>query len=570
MRKFKPLLLSLCVAILLSACAFETSLMTTTETTTEPTTTTAMTFQVDFNSTGGSAVETIRLEPGSRIPAPVEPTLEGHRFLGWFLDESMAQRWNFDEDPVTMDVVLFAGWEILQFTITFRNEQGGLIKSVQQYYGTAVEAPSIDERFAYVFAGWSLDAAQEELVEIETMPAEDLSVYVRWHEDALGLPIMTITLDADISDVGREDYVDALISIGNTDSDFSIDKAQASFRGRGNGSWWNYDKKGYRIKFDDKVALFGEAESKHWVLVPGGHDFSLMRSNTAYTITNEVLDGIEYTTSVHLVEVYVNGIYHGVYSLFEQVRVEEGRIAIESEYGEVDTGYLLELDAYAEGIEGIDYFWVQGIRYAFTVKSPNPDDYGGEVTELRFRSQVAYMQSYVQALVDAIFQGDFSTVSRLADVDSMVDMYIIHELFKNTDTGYSSFFLYKKPNDKMFFGPAWDFDFTAGISRGDGSYEGLYVADTIRWSSDFTSSEIFIALMEQAVFVDLVKARYLEIHSEIGNVIERVFQEAEAYQASFARDAERWPWLWNWEADQAYVKDWLLLRNDWLYAWASD
>ena len=582
----KLIWMSLCLGFvsLLSACAFETTASTTTEPTTttsstEPTTmtattvttaTTARTFQVIFDSTGGSAVDTIRLEPGARIPAPVEPTLAGHRFLGWFLDGSMTLPWNFDVDSVTSDTLLLAGWEILKYTIDFRNEHGGLIKSVRQYYGTKVEAPSIDERFAYVFAGWSLDADKDELVAIATMPAEDLSLYVRWHEDPLGLPIMTITLDANIWDVGREEYVDALISIGNTDSAFSVDKAQASFRGRGNGSWWNYDKKGYRIKFDEKISLFGEDASKHWVLVPGGHDFSLMRSNAAYTITNEVLDGIEYTTSVHLVEVFVNGVYHGVYSLFEQVRVEEGRIDIPSEYGELDTGYLLELDAYAEGVEGIDYFWVRGIRYAFSVKSPDPDEYGGEVTEQRFRSQVAYMQDYVQALVDAIFRGDFEVVSHLADVDSMVDMYIIHELFKNTDTGYSSFFLYKKPSDKMFFGPAWDFDFTAGISRGEGTHEGLYVADTIRWSSDYTSSEIFIALMGQDVFVDLVKARYREVHTEIGYVIERVFSEAEAYHASFARDAQRWPWLWNWEADQAYVRDWLILRNDWLYAWASD
>ncbi|MCX5775004.1 MAG: CotH kinase family protein, partial [Firmicutes bacterium] len=330
-----------------------------------------------------------------------------------------------------------------------------------------------------------------------------------------------------------------------------------------------YEQKSYRIKFDSKTALFGEPLSKHWVIVPGANDFSSTRNNAAFTITANVLSNIEYTSSVHIVEVYINGNYHGVYSVLEQVRVADDRVNIASDYGVLDTGYLVEYDAYAEGTQGIYNFAINGLKYKFSMKSPDPDEYAASVTETVYRSQVTYIQNYMQQLTTAILRRNYSTILSLVDINSVVDMYIIHELFKNTDTGWSSCVMYKKPGDKVFFGPIWDFDFSAGISRGDSSTSGLYVSDTVRNYSDFTSSEMYISLMRIASFVSLVKARYIAIHNQITQQINAVFDEAARYTESYARDATQWTWHYNWESDQIYVKDWLLTRNDWMYSWAG-
>jgi len=91
----------------------------------------------------------------------------------------------------------------------------------------------------------------------------------------------------------------------------------------------------------------------------------MMRHNIAYQLVNDNLTNIDYTTSVHIVELYINGEYRGVYSLFEHKRAEKGRVEIDSEFGVLDSGFFLEYDAYApeEGIEGIDYFRVKGLKY---------------------------------------------------------------------------------------------------------------------------------------------------------------------------------------------------------------
>lgn len=523
---------------------------------------------VQFESNGGTPIASIELVGETPLNPPDNPMKEGYSFEGWFLSSELSELFDFNVVPEN-DITLYAGWKINQYTVTFLDEFDNYIYEVTSEFDSIINPPSVVPAFGYVLAGWENIADPNEVYLLSTMPAKNLQVRPKFKEEIFELPIFTIEIDRDIYEVYQEEYASATVSLINPNGELEIDHASGGIRGRGNGSW-SYDKKSYRLKFDDEISLLGGAASRHWLLVPGGHDFSSLRSPAAYTIVNEVLEGIEYTTSVHFVEVYFNGNYHGVYGLFEHVRVGEGRVDIDSDYGVIDTGYLLEYDAYAYGIEDIDYFYIQGLKYPFALKSPDPSEYFEEISEEDYRKQVKYIKSYMQTLVTAILNKDYVTVLRLGDIDSIVDMYIIHELFKNTDTGWSSFYMYKKPGGKVFFGPAWDFDFTAGISRDDSSTEGLYVGDTVRYHSDFTSSEIYLSLMTQPLFVNTVKKRFLEIHDAIESKINVFFQESSRYDESFQRDGERWYWLSYWDYDQRALKEWLLERNDWLENWAKN
>ncbi|MBQ9721474.1 MAG: InlB B-repeat-containing protein [Oscillospiraceae bacterium] len=74
---------------------------------------------VTFDSDGGSAVAAQTVETGGKAAKPADPTLEGYRFLGWFVNPTQQTlfaedytRYNtFDFDqPVTDDVTLKAVW----------------------------------------------------------------------------------------------------------------------------------------------------------------------------------------------------------------------------------------------------------------------------------------------------------------------------------------------------------------------------------------------------------------------------------------------------------------------------
>lgn len=58
----------------------------------------------------GEDPTTVTVDKGSAVARPTDPVLTGWRFTGWFSDTAYTKEWNFD-DPVTSDLVLYAGWE---------------------------------------------------------------------------------------------------------------------------------------------------------------------------------------------------------------------------------------------------------------------------------------------------------------------------------------------------------------------------------------------------------------------------------------------------------------------------
>lgn len=68
-------------------------------------------YSVIFNSNGGTEVETLNdIKKDSLISKPIDPTLEGYTFKGWFKDEALTREWNFEQDIVNENIELFASW----------------------------------------------------------------------------------------------------------------------------------------------------------------------------------------------------------------------------------------------------------------------------------------------------------------------------------------------------------------------------------------------------------------------------------------------------------------------------
>jgi hypothetical protein len=82
----------------------------------------------------------------------------------------------------------------------------------------------------------------------------------------------------------------------------------------------------------------------------------------------------------------------------------------------------------------------------------------------------------------------------------VVDYYLINELSKNADGATSSFFMAKKRDGKLHFGPVWDFD----LAFGNAGYDGL--AATSGWR--LRPSPWFARLFEDPAFARKVKDRW--------------------------------------------------------------
>ena len=82
---------------------------------------------------------------------------EGHTFAGWYDNE------NFTGNPITEiepaatgDKILYAKWEANQYTVTFKDWNGNVLKTEQVTYGTAATAPADPTREGHTFVGWDV------------------------------------------------------------------------------------------------------------------------------------------------------------------------------------------------------------------------------------------------------------------------------------------------------------------------------------------------------------------------------------------------------------------------------
>ena len=107
-------------------------------------------YTVTFQSEGGSEVAS-QIRANTPAARPADPTKEGYTFIGWYNGES---EWNF-ETPVTADLPLTAKWQINRYTITFDTAGGSEVAPITQDYGTTITAPANPAKTGYTFAGWN-------------------------------------------------------------------------------------------------------------------------------------------------------------------------------------------------------------------------------------------------------------------------------------------------------------------------------------------------------------------------------------------------------------------------------
>ena len=113
---------------------------------------------------------------GATLPTADDMTYTGHTFKGWYDNE------NLTGSPVTAiggtgtgNKEYWAKWEINQYTITVKPENGKADITITQDYGTVITAPADPTREGYTFMGWDREIPT-------TMPAENITLKARWKD----------------------------------------------------------------------------------------------------------------------------------------------------------------------------------------------------------------------------------------------------------------------------------------------------------------------------------------------------------------------------------------------------
>lgn len=119
-------------------------------------------YSVTFDLQGhGSAIDEQDIASGSKATKPDDPSATGYDFGGWFKEAGCSNEWDFDEETVTANTILYAKWTGKDYDVILDANGGSSDQTVTARYGSgmpsilkaggAIVAPT---RAGYIFQGY--------------------------------------------------------------------------------------------------------------------------------------------------------------------------------------------------------------------------------------------------------------------------------------------------------------------------------------------------------------------------------------------------------------------------------
>ena len=441
-------------------------------------------------------------------------------------------------------------------------EAGKVEGSAVQTAGSASAEVKAVPELGYKFVKWS-DGVTEAVRSGDTAEGVYTAIF---DYDVLDMPIVVINTDDGDAITSKTEYENAKFSILGCEKKYMLEEAVTEIRGRGNNSW-GYPKKSYKFKLGEKQNLFGLANGKEriWVLLANQCDQSLQRNHVSYEFAR-YFDAVEWQPNSLSVEVYLNGVYDGVYLLAEEIKVSADRVNVDDRnINEVDTGYLVELSNYASG----DVIHAAGRSYMIH------NDLSSDSSVMR--EQKKFIEDYIDECYEALSGGSMEECAELIDLGSLTAVYLVEEMVKNLDSQWDSFYMHKDAGGKLVFGPVWDFDLSLGnANEGAEEYTDIFVGNG-RGSGGGFGTWFAVALTHEW-FREMVAEKWSEIYGSVSLMPKFILDEGQLGFRSYERNFERWQIfgtsqnrethyitrLKNYKEHYEYLAEWLTNRLEWL------
>ncbi len=369
-----------------------------------------------------------------------------------------------------------------------------------------------------------------------------------------GLPVVYVDTKNGWAVISKTTFVPGTIRIQGEGVYEGLEEVNCEIRGRGNTTW-EWPKKPYLVKLEEKQKVFGMHKHKRWVLLANFMDRTLMRNLVSMKVAS--MTNLDWTPGCVPVELVLNGQHKGSYLLIEQVRVDNHRVNVtemtkDDNAGEAVTGgYLLELDFHYDNEvqwgdpHGGCVQWGRNGGIPFGVKYPDSEDITPQ--------QLAYIKKYVSDTAEAIYGDDFADpekgYAKYIDVDSFIDYWIVFEVMGNHELGNpGSVFMHKDRGGKLVAGPCWDFDWgVLSYNTSPQARTGLVNGEAI-W---------YARLFQDPAFKAKVKARFQELLPELKKIPDYMDEceklLTESAKLNFA--------MWN-PADDASMNGWQIINGD--------
>ena len=152
-------------------------------TVTQPVKISKSSYNVIYDSNGGSNVSQESVEEEGLIPKPADPTKEGYTFAGWYKEADCQNEWDFTVDKMpSSSVTLYAKWTKNSYQVNFDSQGGSVVPSETVEFEDKVTEPVAPTKEGYTFAGWykEADCQNEWDFTAEKMPSSSVTLYAKW------------------------------------------------------------------------------------------------------------------------------------------------------------------------------------------------------------------------------------------------------------------------------------------------------------------------------------------------------------------------------------------------------
>jgi spore coat protein CotH len=366
------------------------------------------------------------------------------------------------------------------------------------------------------------------------------------YPEELGLPVLFLN-DAPTTDV---DYVPTtVIYRGHTYA------AEGKWRG---ATSLTFPKKGYTLKFPkaDKFAepdrAGGFHEKRKIVLISNFDDNSYVRQRLAFDLWN-LLSAEHIQIQSYSAVVYLNGAYHGLYTIADHV----------NGYLMEDHGLRQDGNLYKAISHEADFRSKNNLHAGYEKKDGLPETDFSDLDALVAWTGSATAETFRNGVDARLERADFE------------DWWIFVTCILADDSAGKNSYLYHDPLDpasRWRFIP-WDFNHSFGQTW-------LTERQDFASTSEYRGrNQIFALLLADPAFATPMRARYQAALAgvwQLDTVLARLDAHVAEVEASARRDERKWQadyrsmWLWNFRTDYtdfsaevSYVRQWIADR--WAY-----
>lgn len=337
------------------------------------------------------------------------------------------------------------------------------------------------------------------------------------------------------------------------------------------------------------VALLGLPEENDWVLHGPYSDKTLIRNYLAY---NLALSMGKYAPRTKMCEVYIDDVFQGLYILVEKIKRDKNRVDLAKlEAKDVSGialtgGYIVKIDRSADNSYSDGFFseydgtgtggGPRGKKVFYAWSYPDRT----EILPAQKDYITRKIRDFENVMVSWFYNDPIIGYTKVIDVNSFIDYWIMVEISKNTDGFRLSAYLHKDRDDRdplIHMGPIWDYD----LAFGNANY--LEAANTWGWNylvpaDGWGNPTWWNKLLNDVDFKNKLKCRWLELRSTLlsnNSISSTIDQAVEQVGDAATRNFEKWPihgqYIWpnpyvgnTYSEDVNYMKDWMLRRLAWI------